>query len=211
VVSCEEFLSTVRTERTVIDRAPNLKQQVGAAPRPSHLLTFVHPAVHQEIGCPFGDRGTNSQPGTVAFGVIHQPRTLAGQIPVQRPRGRPKLSRRRDRSPVVPLTSEMMHNRPDTIDAFPRVLRFSIPDPPVQSLDLGYDHRLRGRARRINRNQPAGDLFEMLEFHCNMKPVEYRRFQDASSGENAPESRATIGERRQHGVLGPINGNAMAS
>jgi hypothetical protein len=35
----------------------------------------------------------------------------------------------------------------------------------------------------------------MLEFHCNMKPVEYRRFQDVGSGENAPKSRATIGER----------------
>jgi hypothetical protein len=38
----------------------NLKQQIGAAPRPSHLLRFVHPTVHQEIGRPFGDRGANS-------------------------------------------------------------------------------------------------------------------------------------------------------
>jgi hypothetical protein len=57
------------TERTIIDCAPNLKQQVRSASRPPHLLTFVHPSVHQEIGCPFGDRGPNSQPGAMAFGV----------------------------------------------------------------------------------------------------------------------------------------------
>jgi hypothetical protein len=51
----------------------------------SYLLAFVHPAVHQEIGCPFCDRGPDSQPGAVAFGVIYQPRALADQIPVQRP------------------------------------------------------------------------------------------------------------------------------
>jgi hypothetical protein len=30
------------------------------------LLTFVHPAVHREIGCPFCDCGPDSQPGAVA-------------------------------------------------------------------------------------------------------------------------------------------------
>jgi hypothetical protein len=40
---------------------------------------------HQEIGCPFCDRGPDSQPGAVALGVIYQPRALADQTPVQRP------------------------------------------------------------------------------------------------------------------------------
>ena len=65
------------------------------------------------------------------------------------------------------------------------------------------DHRLRGRARRITRRQAIADLFEMLKSHRDMEPVENRRFQDASIGENAPESRTTIGEGRQRGVLVP--------
>jgi hypothetical protein len=43
------------TERAVIDLATNLEQQIGAIPRPSHLLGFVHPPVDQEICCAFSD------------------------------------------------------------------------------------------------------------------------------------------------------------
>jgi len=32
-----------RAERAVVDRTPNLQQQVGASSRPSHLLRLVHP------------------------------------------------------------------------------------------------------------------------------------------------------------------------
>ncbi|MEA2728231.1 MAG: hypothetical protein QOF70_2706 [Acetobacteraceae bacterium] len=42
-----------------MDSTTNLKQQIGPASRPPHLLRFVHPTVHQEIGRPFGDRGAN--------------------------------------------------------------------------------------------------------------------------------------------------------
>ncbi len=98
-----------------------------------------------------------------------------------------------------------MYHRADTIDAFPRVLRFSIPDPPVQSLDLGYNHRLRGCARRIARRQAIADLFEMLKSHRDMEQVKNRRFQNASIGENAPEFRTTIGDGRQRGVAGAAN------
>jgi hypothetical protein len=38
-----------------------------------------------------------------------------------------------------------------------------------------------------------------------MEPVQNRRFQDASNGENTPESRTTIGEGRQRGVAGAAN------
>jgi hypothetical protein len=34
-----EFLSECGTERPVVDRAPNLNQQIGAAPLPPHLLS----------------------------------------------------------------------------------------------------------------------------------------------------------------------------
>ena len=88
-----------------------------------------------------------------------------------------------------------MHHCADTVDAFPRILRFSIPDPPVQPLHLLDDYRLRGRARRITRRQSIANLFEMLKPHRDMEPVQNRRFQDASTGENTPESRTTIGDQ----------------
>jgi hypothetical protein len=76
-----ESLSEAGAESTIIDGASNLKQQLSAASRPSHVLTFVHPPVHQEVGRPFGDRGTNPQARAVTLGVIDQPVALAGQIP----------------------------------------------------------------------------------------------------------------------------------
>jgi hypothetical protein len=59
IVGWSEHISKVGTESAIIDSATNLKEQIGAALRPSHLLRFVHPTVHQEIGRPFGDRGAN--------------------------------------------------------------------------------------------------------------------------------------------------------
>jgi hypothetical protein len=47
MVGSLEPLSDARVESTIIDRATNLKEQVGAASQPPHLLTFVHPAIHQ--------------------------------------------------------------------------------------------------------------------------------------------------------------------
>jgi hypothetical protein len=64
------------TECAVVDRATNLQQQIGAASRPSHLLRFIRSAVHQEVGRSFGDRGSDPQSGTVAFGVVDQPVAL---------------------------------------------------------------------------------------------------------------------------------------
>ena len=77
------FLSVGRTERAIVDGATNLQQEIRAISRPAHLLGFIHPAVHQEIGCPFGDRGANSQSGTMPFSVIDQLVALASQITVQ--------------------------------------------------------------------------------------------------------------------------------
>src|SRR6202041_2729992 len=99
----------------------------------------------------------------------------------------------------------MMHHCADTVDAFPRVPRSSIPDPPVQSLDLGHNHRLRGRAPRITRRQSIANLFEMLKPDRDMEPVQNWRFQDTTIGENTPESRTTIGEGGPRGVVGAAN------
>src|SRR5271166_3716859 len=42
-------LTEAGTERSVVDRASDLQQQVGATPRPAHLRGFVHPPIDQEI------------------------------------------------------------------------------------------------------------------------------------------------------------------
>ena len=44
-------------EHAVVDRAADLKKQIGASPRPSHLLRFIHSPVDQEI------RGARTKPG----------------------------------------------------------------------------------------------------------------------------------------------------
>jgi hypothetical protein len=87
IVGGLESLSGARAVSTIIDRATNLKEQVGAASRPSHLLTSVYRAIHREIGRSFGNRGSNSQSGTVPPGIIGQPVALAGPITIQRVQG----------------------------------------------------------------------------------------------------------------------------
>ena len=127
IVGWPEFLSKGRTESAIIDSATNLKQQVGATSRPPHLLTFVHTAVHQEIGRPFGNRGANSQSSTVPLGVIDQPVALAGKITIQRVQRSPQFSRWCDGFSHARLTLEMVHDRADAIDADPRVGGFAVP------------------------------------------------------------------------------------
>ena len=105
IVGGLEFLSEAGTERAVVDGTANLQEEIGAAPRPAHLLRFVHPPVDQEIGRPFGDRGANPQAGTVALGVIDRPVALAGQIAVQRLQGGPQLSGHNFRDGAVDFRS----------------------------------------------------------------------------------------------------------
>ena len=68
----------------------------------------------------------------------------------------------------------------------PRSSLFHSRSLPVQSLDLGHDHCLRGSARGITRRQSIANLFEMLKPHRDMERVQNRRFQDTSTGENTP-------------------------
>jgi hypothetical protein len=68
------------TKRTVVNCAADLEQQIGAAPRPSHLLGLVHAPVDQEIRCAFGDRRTDPLTGSESLGVVDQPCRLAFEI-----------------------------------------------------------------------------------------------------------------------------------
>src|SRR5947209_7360966 len=70
IVSRIESLPKAGTERAIVDSATNLQQQIGPSSRPTHLLRFVHPTVHQKIGRPFGDGGADPQSGPVPLGII---------------------------------------------------------------------------------------------------------------------------------------------
>ena len=89
IVSRLESLSEAGAERAVVNGAANLEQKIGSSARPAHLLQFVHPAVHQEVGRAFGDRGADPQSGTVPLGIIDQLVALAAEITIQRMQGRP--------------------------------------------------------------------------------------------------------------------------
>jgi hypothetical protein len=100
----------------------------------------------------------------------------------------------------------MMHDCVNTIGADPGIVGFSIPNAPVQSLDLHDNHRLRRYPRRCIRRQGAGDLLQVLKSHSDVKPVENRQFGDAGIGQNAPKARTAIGEGRQRDAIYPTDG-----
>src|SRR3954471_18587339 len=77
-----EQLAEAGSELAVEAGATDLKQEIGAAAGPSHLLGFGHAAVDQEVGGAFRDRRADPQTGPMAFGIVDQPGALAGQITV---------------------------------------------------------------------------------------------------------------------------------
>src|SRR6478752_3962644 len=76
VVRGEEALPEAGAERAVVDGAADLEQPIGTAPRPAHLLRFVHATIDQKIGRALGQRRANPQPGPVPFAVVDQPLAL---------------------------------------------------------------------------------------------------------------------------------------
>src|SRR4051812_9400595 len=203
VVSRQEFLPETGAERAVVDGAADLEQPIGTAPRPAHLLRFVHATIDEEVGCSLGQCRANPQPGPVPFAVVDQPIALPDEVAVQRLQRSPQLARGRDGSAAAGLATEVMHHRADAIDADLRILGFAIPQPPAQALDLLDDHRRRGRALRTIGQQASGNLRQVLQSHGDMKPVEDRKPLDASVEKNAPQPGTAVGKRRQHCALGP--------
>jgi hypothetical protein len=43
-------MAETRAERAVVDCTLDLQEEIGASPRPSHLLRLVHPPIDQEVG-----------------------------------------------------------------------------------------------------------------------------------------------------------------
>src|SRR3954452_3118593 len=116
-------------ERAVVDGAADLEQPIGTAPRPAHLLRFVHATIDEEVGCSLGQRRANPQPGP--FAVVDQPIALPDEVAVQRLQRSPQLARGRDGSAAAGLATEVMHHRADAIDADLRILGLAIPGPPA--------------------------------------------------------------------------------
>src|SRR5215212_3234012 len=148
VLRSEEALPEAGAERAVVDGAADLEQPVGTAPRPAHLLRFVHATIDEEVGRALGQRRANPQPGPVPFAVVDQLIALPDEVAVQHLQRGPQLARGRDGSAAAGLATEVVHHRADAIDADLRILSLAIPQPPAQALDLLDDHRLRGRALR---------------------------------------------------------------
>src|ERR687893_435734 len=97
IVRGEEALPEAGAGRAVVDGAADLEQPVGTAPRPAHLLRFVHATIDEEVGCSLGQRRANPQSGPVPLAVVDQPVALPDEVAVQRLQRSPQLARGRDR------------------------------------------------------------------------------------------------------------------
>ena len=84
----------MRADHLKIDLTTNLQQQIGAFSRPSHLLGLVHAPVNQEVRRAVGDRSPDAQTGTIALGIVDQPRGLAAEIFIDGMQRVPQLARR---------------------------------------------------------------------------------------------------------------------
>lgn len=93
----------------IVDRTPNLEQQVGASSRPSHLLRLVHPPIDQEVGRPFDHRSSDRQACTVLFGVIDEPRALATEMGVDLVQRVPQLASCHASGAITALALEDVH------------------------------------------------------------------------------------------------------
>src|SRR5277367_3476742 len=115
------------TERSVVDGATNLEQQIGAFSRPPHLLGLVHAPVDQEVRRALGDRSPDAQTGTVPFGIVDQPRGLATEIFIDGMQRVPQLARRHALRALAVLALEDMHDLADPLDAALGILRLAVP------------------------------------------------------------------------------------
>src|SRR4051812_38065822 len=93
------------------------------------------------------------------------------------------------------LVFEDMHDLADPLDRDLGVFGLAVPDPPVQTLNLSNDHRLRLHPTRLVGRQHFGRLLRVLKPHSDVEPVKDRQARDTGIGQNGPQTRATIGER----------------
>jgi hypothetical protein len=92
--TADEFepLAEAETKRPVVNCAADLQHQVGASPRPAHLLRLVHPAIDQEIRRALRRRSPDARAGAVSSGIVGQPGALATEILVDVVKRMPQFS-----------------------------------------------------------------------------------------------------------------------
>src|SRR5208282_2480204 len=188
-----------RAERAVVDRTPDLQQQVGASSRPSHLLRLVHPPVDQKVGRAFSQRSSDAQACTVSFGIIDEPSALATEIVIDLAQRVPQLAGWHTRSAMTALALEDMHDLADALECAPGIPGLAVPDPPVQSLDLGDDRRLCLNPIRLVGGQSTRSLLRVLQPHGAVEPVRNWRLRDAGLGQYRSKAGTPVGERGQRG------------
>ncbi len=164
-------LRQVGSDLAIVDGAADLEQEIGPASAPAHLLRFVHPAVDEMVGGPFGDRGSHPQTGAVPRGVIDQPRTLTCQIAVEPEKSGPEWPGSAVLAPLGLPVAIRAHDAADAVNRGARIPGLAMPQPPAQPLNRLDDHRF-GRALGLiaGRQAPRG-LPEVLQAHGDVKPV----------------------------------------
>src|SRR5208337_4017053 len=75
----------------------------------------------------------------------------------------------------------------------------AVPDPPVQSLDLGDDRRLCLNPIWLVGGQSTRCLLRVLQPHGDVEPVRNRRLRDTGLGQDRSKAGTTVGERGQRG------------
>jgi hypothetical protein len=122
-----EPLTEAGTKRAVVNCAAYLQDQLGASPRPTHLLRLVHPAIDQEIRRALRHRS----PDAVSSGVVDQPLALATEIFVDLVKRMPQFSGRHASVSMTALTLVEMHDLADASEGPLGIFGLPVPDAPV--------------------------------------------------------------------------------
>ena len=178
----QEFLPETGAECTVVDGTADLEQPIGTAPRPAHLLRFVHATIDEEVGCSLGQRRADPQPGPVPFAIVDQMGALGAQVAVHRVQRPPQFASGR----ALARGQECM----DALEGDPGILGFTVPGPLAQTLDLRGDRRPCLHPVRPVGRHASHRLLRVLESHGEMEPVQDRRVRDAGLGQDRPHAGA---------------------
>ena len=82
----------------------------------------------------------------------------------------PQLARRHPLRALAVLAFEDIHDLADPLDAALGILRLAIPNPPMQTFDLGDDRRLRVLPVRVVHRQVRSSQLRVLQTHRDMEP-----------------------------------------
>src|SRR3984893_17398548 len=99
------------------------------------------------------------------------------------------------RRAMTALAPEDMHDLADPVERELSILCLTVPDPPVQALDLRDDRCLRLDPTRLVGRQSAGCLLRVLQPHGDVEPVRDRWLRDTGLRQNRQQAGTTVSER----------------